>query len=90
MNQKHQPTLTLLNNDARLRDLADALDALHTAAGEDALESVTSLSNAELLGWLREVIYTAQETICELDNRRASNEPILRLVEKPIVLERAE
>ena len=60
--------LQLLYNDARLATLLDALDTLHTAASEDALDGVTTLSKAELMGWLCEIVYTAQETMTELQS----------------------
>ena len=76
--------LTLLNQDARIRDLYDVLDTLHSAASDGALPAVTSMSTAELVDWLREIIYTAQETIAEVErtaDRRP--EPYLRVLDKP-------
>ena len=77
-----QPNLQLLYNDARLLALLDALDELHTAASEDSLNAACTLSKAELKGWLRDVIYAAQETIAELDCECAVPEPVLNLVRK--------
>ena len=76
--------LTLLNQDARIRDLYDVLDTLHSAASDGALPSVTSMSTAELVDWLRELIYTAQETIAEVEhNADKRPETYLRVLDKP-------
>ena len=39
------------------------LDLLHDYASSGRLNEVTSLSRAELQGWLEEVIFTARETL---------------------------
>ncbi len=80
MGQSHQPELQLLYNDVRLGDLFQVLDDLHTAASDGRLQSVTTLTNDEVMSWLNELAYTAQETIVEL--RKAENTPVscLRLV----------
>ncbi len=70
--------------DVRLRDLMDALDELHTAASDGTLDQTTPLNEAELLGWLREVVYTAQETINEIE-QRSHCAPILRLLDTPVL-----
>ena len=84
--------LTMLNQDLRIRELYDVLDTLHGAASDNALPAVTSMDNAELVDWLRELIYTAQETINEIEKTAANQrpEPILRILERPVILERAE
>ena len=68
--------------DQQLADLYDALDQLHSAASEGQLHTVTTLSRRELIGWLRDVIYTAEETIREIDAHSARPGVVLRLVEK--------
>jgi hypothetical protein len=68
---QQQVSLQLLYNDARLGRLIDMLDELHTAASEGTLASVTPLTNVELVGWLREFIYTAHETIVEIEQHSA-------------------
>lgn len=78
MAQIHQ--LQLLYNDARLADLFQALDELHSAASEGQLQVVTGLNNAEMLGWLREFVYTAQETIAEIEGGDTNPQPSLMLV----------
>lgn len=68
-----QPTFQLLappavheSGDVRLDRLMEALDDLHTAAAEGNLTALTGLNKFELIGWLREVIYTASETLDEI------------------------
>lgn len=77
-----QPNLQLLYNDARLFDLLQALDELHSAASEGNVRAVTPLSNAELVSWLYEVIYTAQEAMSEIESRNAEPAVGLSLVRK--------
>lgn len=80
MGHIHQHDVQLLYNDARFASLFQALDELHTAASEDDLEVMTTLSKAELLGWLRDFVYTAQETITEIENKSGNYPVSLRLV----------
>jgi hypothetical protein len=79
MAQIHQPNFQIIYNDMRLAGLFQSLDELHNAASEGSLQSVTPLSNAELMGWLQELIYTAEETLQEI--RQQETKPShLRLV----------
>lgn len=80
MGHTHQHDVQLLYNDARFATLFQALDELHTAASEDDLEVMTTLSKAELLGWLRDFVYTAEETIMEIEKQPAAYPVTLRLV----------
>ncbi len=59
--------LQMLYTDARFESLFMALDKLHDAASEGRIHEVTALPKEELIGWLREIAYTAQETIRELE-----------------------
>ena len=77
-----QPNLRLLYNESRLSTLLDALDELHSAASDGDTRAVTTLSNAELIGWLREVIYTARETMEEIEEHNTQREVGLSLVRK--------
>lgn len=77
-----QPNLQLLYNESRLSTLLDALDELHSAASDGNVLSVTTMSNAELMGWLREVIYTARETMEEIEENNSQREVGLSLVRK--------
>ena len=44
------------------------LDLLHDAASAGCLTTITSLSADQVKGWLEELIFTAKETIQELEN----------------------
>ena len=60
--------LQMIYNDARMSALFDVLDELHSAASAGAVRKLTTLSDAELKSWLREFVYTAQETIAEIES----------------------
>ena len=81
MSQIHQPNFQVIYNGTRLAGLFQSLDELHTAASEDRLPAVTPLTEADLIGWLQELIYTAEETIVEIrEHEIKSTRPQLRLV----------
>ncbi len=82
MGQSHQPNLQLLYNEVRLANLFQVVDELHTAASNGQLQDITTLSQAELVSWLNELAYTAQEAISEIkrDEPKSSHTPHLRLV----------
>jgi hypothetical protein len=50
-----------------MEELFLRLDLLHDYATSRRLDEVTSLSRAELQGWLEEVIFTARETLREME-----------------------
>ncbi|MGQ9887600.1 MAG: hypothetical protein ACUVSX_03830 [Aggregatilineales bacterium] len=79
MRQTHQHAAQTYFTDPRLVAAFDLLDELHTAASEDRLSSFTPMSASEIVGWLREFVYTAQETLLEIEKRSAPP-PHLRLV----------
>ncbi|MBC6936596.1 MAG: hypothetical protein DWB42_12240 [Chloroflexi bacterium] len=79
MGQTHQqPNVHYLLQDARLEAALAAIDDLHDAVSEGNLAAVTELSNRELIGWLHDLVYTAQETIAEIEKRTVC--PPLRLI----------
>jgi hypothetical protein len=85
MLQAHYPNRDrdFLLTDAGLEAVFEVFDDLHDAASEGQLQELTALDNRELLGWLRELVFTAQETISEIENRGARTarpDPFLRLV----------
>ena len=84
MTQILQPNFQLLYNEARLATLYQALDELHSAASEGRLNTVTPLNKIELLGWLHEFVYTAQETIAEIEGSACSDKPGVSLVQKSV------
>ena len=73
-----QPELKVLYTDVFLADLFKALDELHTAASENQVGALSPLSDGELVGWLQDLVYTAQETITEIELHKPK--PMLRLV----------
>jgi hypothetical protein len=46
--------------------LFQAMDRLHDEASAGRLSSVSPVPAAEMIGWLEDIIYTAQETIMEI------------------------
>ncbi|MBC8098390.1 MAG: hypothetical protein H7Y11_03030 [Armatimonadetes bacterium] len=85
-------TIHDLDTTDRLDELLDLLDTLHTAVSENQLHTVTLMSQRDLLGALREVVFTAQETITELEARAGRKTkpaqpptPLLRIVPKEVV-----
>jgi hypothetical protein len=64
--------LQALFTDVRFESIFKALDHLHDAAASNTLSEVTNLPKDEVIGWLRDIIYTANETINELEG--TSNE----------------
>lgn len=75
----HQLNLQLLYTDSRLERLGSALDELHTAASEGMLPALTPLSSTELVGWLRELIYMAEETIVEIEDHKSGAPGLMRV-----------
>jgi len=80
MGQTHQTNHDIRLSDARMAAMFQVFDDLHTAATEGQLAAVTSLNNRELVGWLRELVFTAQETISEIEQGKLLGEPVIRLV----------
>lgn len=50
-----------------MEELFLRLDLLHDYASSGRVHEATPLSRAELKGWLEDLIYTARETLRELD-----------------------
>lgn len=80
MGQIHQTNHDIRLSDARMAAMFEVFDDLHTAATEGQLAAMTTLNNRELVGWLRELMFTAQETISEIESTRMYGEPVIRLV----------
>lgn len=49
-----------------MEELFLRLDLLHDVASSGQLEEMTTLSRAEMRGWLAELIFTARETLREM------------------------
>ena len=70
MTQKQQTDIRILQalfTDVRFESIFNAIDRLHDAASNGKLAEVTNLSADEVIGWLRDIAYTANETIRELE-----------------------
>jgi hypothetical protein len=69
------PTTSISNElqlryaDDQLNSLYAVLDELHDAASEGQLGAMTTIQPNELVGLLRDLIYTAQETISEIERQ---------------------
>jgi len=77
----------LLACSINMEDVLEYLDELHSAASEDEGQSFAGMSETELLKALREIVYTAQEAITELEASRAkrrnkNKQPVLQLMQK--------
>ena len=69
MTQKQKTDIRILQalfTDMRFESLFNAIDRLHDAASSGKLAEVTNLSTDDVIGWLRDIVYTANETINEL------------------------
>jgi len=64
--QNNQHTLSFLHTAARLMDALGTLDEIHAAASHNTLDTFNERGRDELVGWLREIAYVANETAVEL------------------------
>ena len=64
-----------------LDSILETLDQLHNQVSDDGPSRFTDAEDRETISLLRDVIYTAQETINEIEARQATQMPILHLVE---------
>jgi len=80
--QQEQPCSNTTDYAETLHDMLDMLDELHSIASEGNICDKASMSERELMSLLRDVIYTAQETMAEVQSQRKTQKPILRIVEK--------
>jgi hypothetical protein len=70
------------HNNQRLNDLLDLLDELHSAASDANVTEFSGMSQQELMSFLREVVYTSQETIREIQQHRKKATTFLRVAHK--------
>ncbi len=67
MTQTHTPHNAPLAMDrAWFESVYQALDQLHDHACAGSLNALSPVRPAEIVGWLEEFIYTAQETLLEI------------------------
>lgn len=52
---------------ARLSEALEALDEIHSAACEQSLDTVNRAGTAEILGYLHEIVFLAQEAAREIE-----------------------
>ncbi len=75
MTQKQKTDIRILQalfTDIRFESIFNAVDRLHDAASSGKIAEVTNLSTEEVIGWLRDIAYTVNETIRELEVPAAS------------------
>ncbi len=65
--------------DAGFERLFKQLDLLHDLASEGRLVEATPLRASDVIGWLEDIIFTAEETIREIDART----PAFRVPDQP-------
>lgn len=70
--------LQLRYADDQLNSMYDVLDELHSAVSEGQLQSMTTINEGDLVGLLRDLIYTAQETISEIEKQTKRTRTALR------------
>ncbi|MGJ3240213.1 MAG: hypothetical protein ACFE0Q_16010 [Anaerolineae bacterium] len=68
----------------QLEDMLEFIDMLHTVVSEGDLPNFAEMDEAQMMNLLREIVYTAQQTIIELEATRASKRarPVLHIVPK--------
>ncbi len=64
-----------LFTDDRFASLFRTVDRLHDVASEGKLAQVTNLPREEVIGWLKDIAYTVNETIRELEEHDQHNQP---------------
>lgn len=67
--QKKIITIELLQKqvtEVHLEALLDTLDRLHEAASTGSLSEVSPMTPEQMVGWLEDIVFTAQEAITEL------------------------
>ena len=82
MSRNTVPQLHILQHPASSQHemVLELLDQVHTAVSDRDLAVVTSMSKQELVRYLQDVIYTAQETIDELHRQQDEEVSFLRVV----------
>lgn len=70
-----QKMLTEQLTEAHFEALLQVMDRLHDAAAMGDLEKMTPMDARELIGWLDDIIFTAEEVARELQVTVRANEP---------------
>lgn len=75
-----------LDSASRLDLAYDLLDELHSQICAGRWHGFADFENsAQLVSWLQEVSYMAQESISELEANRQRTTPDLRILDKPLL-----
>lgn len=72
-----------LLTDAGLEAVYEAFDDLHDAVSEGQIQEMTPLDRRELIGWLRELVFTAPGDNCgdqKFNTPGTCPPPVLRLI----------
>ncbi len=72
MYYKTQPQL-LQFSDEWFEAVFQSLDRLHDVASAGRLDKDSPVTPADMMGWLEDIVYTAQQTIAEIE---ANNHPV--------------
>jgi len=81
MAQKQNQKVTILYRDSYIANLFEGVDRLHSAASDGKMHELTSLTPQEMTSWLQELVYTAQETISEINRQSVRKEVVLRVID---------
>ena len=60
-------------SDVHLESVLTTLDRLHDASAQQTVCTETNMEPAQLVGWLEDIIFTAQETLKELQAKESCN-----------------
>ena len=71
----------VLYEDSYLADLLERMDRLHTAVVEGRLHTLTTIAHQDVVGWLEDIVYTAEETIREIQPPDEQTEVARRFME---------
>lgn len=66
MQQNVQPQIQTLYDEAWFEIVFAALDRLHDAVSAQRPAKVSPVAPGDMVGWLEDIIYTAQEAIVEI------------------------
>lgn len=83
---KQENTVTehyLAASGIHLEDVLEVIDTLHTAASDGQPEHFAGMTESDVINYLHDIIYTAKETIQEIERTRAQRskaQPFLRIV----------
>jgi 4-alpha-glucanotransferase len=89
MNKKTLPLQIVKSqiSELTLESVLQTLDRLHDAVVEDNLETTCTVDRDTLVGWLEDIIYTAQEAIGELqcDDSHQAAENVTEIVQPHVI-----